>query len=399
MSPVLVTDRARKDRSRTCRSMPNIRVYNKSTIITIILLFLRSFQRKGVCNSGLKAKSPTFAYNINNNTFKVTNCDLKNKDRNMADNIEHQDKGELVANCDQLQNDEVVVTTPVESRIMSIRGKQIMIDRDLAELYGVETRVLNQAVKRNMERFPERFRFQLTKDEMNELVTNCDRFNSLKHSTFRSYAFTEQGVAMLSTVLRSETAILVSIRIMDAFVAMRRFMVTNAEVFQRLSTMEYHQLEMQQHQQETDKRIDEVFRRLDEGNAKPKQGVFYNGQIYDAYTFVSDLIKSAKRRIILIDNYVDETVLTLLDKRGNDVSAVIYTQQISRQFQLDIDRHNAQYAPIDVETFRLSHDRFLCIDDDVYHIGASIKDLGKKWFGFSKMEILTPNELVERINR
>ena len=254
----------------------------------------------------------------------------------MADNIEHQDKGEQFTNCDQLQNDEVVVTTPVESRIMSIRGNQIMIDRDLAELYGVETRVLNQAVKRNMERFPERFRFQLTKEEMNELVTNCDRFNSLKHSTVRSYAFTEQGVAMLSTVLRSETAIRVSIRIMDAFVAMRRFMVTNAEVFQRLSTM---------------------------------------------------------------DNYVDETVLTLLDKRDNNVSAIIYTQQISRQFQLDIDRHNAQYAPIDVETFRLSHDRFLCIDDDVYHIGASIKDLGKKWFGFSKMEILTPDELVERINR
>ena len=141
----------------------------------------------------------------------------------MANNIEHQDNGELVANCDQLQNDEVIVTTPVESRIMSIRGKQIMIDRDLAELYGVETRVLNQAVKRNMERFPERFRFQLTKEEMNELVTNCDRFNSLKHSTVRSYAFTEQGVAMLSTVLRSETAIRISIRIMDAFVAIRRF--------------------------------------------------------------------------------------------------------------------------------------------------------------------------------
>lgn len=183
---------------------------------------------------------------------------------------------------------------------MSIRGKQIMIDRDLADLYGVETKVLNQAVKRNMERFPERFRFQLTKEEMAELVTNCDRFNSLKHSTVRSYAFTEQGVVMLSTVIRSETAIRISIRIMDAFVTMRRFMVTNAEAFQRLSTMEYHQLEMQQHLQESDKRIE---------------------------------------------------------------------------------------------------DRFLCIDDDVYHIGASIKDLGKKWFGFSKMEILTPDELVERINR
>ena len=146
---------------------------------------------------------------------------------------------------------------------------------------------------------------------------------------------------MLSSVLRSDTAIEVNIRIMRAFVSMRHFMVNNASVFSRLETMEYHQLEMQQHQQETGKRIDEVFRRLDEGNAKPKQGVFYNGQVYDAYTFVSDLIKSAKKRIILIDNYVDETVLTLLDKRGNSVSAIIYTQQISRQFQLDIDRHNA----------------------------------------------------------
>ena len=204
---------------------------------------------------------------------------------------------------------------------------------------------------------------------------------------------------MLSSVLRSDTAIEVNIRIMRAFTSMRHFLQNNAEVLQRLSTMEYHQLEMQQHLQESDKRIEEVFRRLDKGYAKPKQGVFYNGHIYDAYTFVSDLIKSAKKRIVLIDNYVDETVLTLLDKRENDVSAVIYTQQISHQFQLDIDRHNAQYAPIDVETFRLSHDRFLCIDDDVYHIGASIKDLGKKWFGFSKMEILTPDELVERINR
>lgn len=312
----------------------------------------------------------------------------------MAEITEKTDNCELVANCDRL-----VAVDNIELLIKVIRGQQVMLDRDLATLYGVETKRLNEQVKRNMERFPERFRFQLTKEEMAELVTNCDRFNSLKHSTARSYAFTEQGVAMLSTVLRSETSIRVSIRIMDAFVAMRRFMVTNAEVFQRLSTMEYHHLEMQQHLQESDKRIEEVFRRLDEGNAKPKQGVFYNGQIYDAYTFVSDLIKSAKKRIVLIDNYVDETVLTLLDKRGEGVSAVIYTQQISRQFQLDIDRHNAQYAPVDVETFRLSHDRFLCIDEDVYHIGASIKDLGKKWFGFSKMEILTPDELVERINK
>ena len=313
---------------------------------------------------------------------------------NMTDITEKTENGELVTNRDQL-----VVVDNIEPLIKVIRGQQVMLDKDLAMLYGVEAKVLNQAVKRNVERFPNDFRFQLTKEEClrSQIVTLNEKQG--QHLKYMPYAFTEQGVAMLSSVLRSKTAIEVNIQIMRAFVSMRHFMVNNASVFSRLETIEYHQLEMQQHQQETDKRIDEVFRRLDEGNAKPKQGVFYNGQVYDAYTFVSDLIKSAKRRIILIDNYVDETVLTLLDKRGNDVFAVIYTQQISRQFQLDIDRHNAQYAPIDVETFRLSHDRFLCIDDDVYHIGASIKDLGKKWFGFSKMEILTPDELVERINR
>ena len=315
-----------------------------------------------------------------------------NMNMNMADITEKTENGELVANCDQL-----VVIDNIEPLIKVIRGQQVMLDKDLATLYGVETRVLNQTVKRNIERFPDDFRFELSREEC--LRSQIVISNGRGGNRYSTYAFTEQGVAMLSSVLRSQTAIEVNIQIMRAFVSMRHFMVNNASVFSRLETIEYHQLEMQQHQQETDKRIDEVFRRLDEGNAKPKQGVFYNGQIYDAYTFVSDLIKSAKRRIILIDNYVDETVLTLLDKRDNNVSAIIYTQQISRQFQLDIDRHNAQYAPIDVETFRLSHDRFLCIDDDVYHIGASIKDLGKKWFGFSKMEILTPDELVERINR
>ena len=318
---------------------------------------------------------------------------------NMTDITEKTENGELVTNRDQL-----VVVDNIESLIKVIRGQQVMLDKDLATLYGVETRVLNQTVKRNIERFPDDFRFELSREEC--LRSQIVISNGRGGNRYSTYAFTEQGVAMLSSVLRSQTAIEVNIQIMRAFVSMRHFMVNNASVFSRLETMEYHQLEILQHQQDTDKhieatnkRIDEVFRRLDEGNAKPKQGVFYNGQIYDAYTFVSDLIKSAKKHIILIDNYVDETVLTLLDKRGNDVSAIIYTQQISRQFQLDIDRHNAQYAPIDVETFRLSHDRFLCIDDDVYHIGASIKDLGKKWFGFSKMETLTPDELVERINR
>lgn len=297
------------------------------------------------------------------------------------------------------ERDNISFTNNIESLIKVIRGQQIILDRDLARLYQVETSQLNRQVKRNIERFPEDFMFQLTKEECSRCqigILNEGRGSNVKYSP---YAFTENGVAMLSGVLRSKTAIEVNIRIMRAFTSMRHFMANNASVFSRLETIEYHQLEMLQNQQVTDKRIDEVFRKLDEGSAKPKQGVFYNGQIYDAYTFVGDLIKSAKKRIILIDNYVDETVLTLLDKREENVPAVIYTQQISRQFQLDLDRHNAQYTPIDVEAFRLSHDRFLCIDDDVYHIGASIKDLGKKWFGFSKMEILTPDELLEKINR
>lgn len=318
-------------------------------------------------------------------------------------------KGEYVANCEQPQkkvmnSDNHEVIADIESLIKVVRGQQVMIDKDLAMLYGVETKVLNQTVKRNIERFPDDFRFELSKEEClrSQIVTSNGRGGN-RYSTF---AFTEQGVAMLSSVLRSQIAIDVNIQIMRAFVSMRHFMVNNASVFSRLETMEYHQLEILQHQQDTDKniedtnkRIDEVFRRLDEGNAKPKQGVFYNGQVYDAYTFVSDLIKSAKKRIILIGNYVDETVLTLLDKREDGVTATIYTQQINRLFRLDIERHNAQYSAIQVETFSLSHDRFLCIDNDVYHIGASIKDLGKKWFGFSKMEILSPDELVERINR
>ncbi|MCI7777432.1 MAG: ORF6N domain-containing protein [Prevotellaceae bacterium] len=314
--------------------------------------------------------------------------------RNKEDMTKTKEESELVTNSDQL-----VFADKIESLIKVIRGQQVMLDRDLATLYGVEVKRLNEQVKRNIKRFPKDFMFQLTKEECLRSQFATLNEGRGQHLKYMPYVFTENGVAMLSSVLRSDTAIEVNIRIMRAFTSMRHFLQNNAEVFQRLSTLEYHQLEMQQHFQESDKRIEEVFRRLDEGNAKPKQGVFYNGQIYDAYNFVSDLIKSAKKRIILIDNYVDETVLTLLDKREDGVSAFIYTQQINRLFQLDIDRHNAQYPPINVETFRLSHDRFLCIDDDVYHIGASIKDLGKKWFGFSRMEILTPDELVERINR
>lgn len=302
-------------------------------------------------------------------------------------------------------NQQLPVENKVESLIRVIRGQQVMLDRDLAELYGVETKRLNEQVKRNIERFPEDFMFQLTKEECSKsqiATLNEGRGHNIKKLP---YAFTENGVAMLSSVLRSKTAVEANIRIMRAFVSMRHFMVNNAAVFQRLETIEFNQLESNKvqakilaHQEVQDHRIDEIFRRLDEGMYKPKQGIFFDNQIYDAYSFVSELVKSAKQRIILIDNYVDESVLTLLDKREDTVSAIIYTQQISRQLRLDVDRHNSQYPPIEISVFRRSHDRFLCIDDTVYHVGASIKDLGKKWFAFSKMEDFKPEELVARIN-
>lgn len=303
-------------------------------------------------------------------------------------------------------NQQLPVENKVESLIRVIRGQQVMLDRDLAELYGVETRRLNEQVKRNIERFPEDFMFQLTKEEFENWKSQFATSNSIvMGARKRPYAFTEQGVAMLSGVLKSSTAVEANIRIMRAFVSMRHFMVNNAAVFQRLETIEFNQLESNKvqakilaHQEVQDHRIDEIFRRLDEGMYKPKQGIFFDNQIYDAYSFVSELVKSAKQRIILIDNYVDESVLTLLDKREDTVSAIIYTQQISRQLRLDVDRHNSQYPPIEISVFRRSHDRFLCIDDTVYHVGASIKDLGKKWFAFSKMEDFKPEELVAKIN-
>lgn len=303
-------------------------------------------------------------------------------------------------------NQQLPVENKVESLIRVIRGQQVMLDRDLAELYGVETKRLNEQVKRNIERFPEDFMFQLTKEEFENWKSQFATSNSIvMGARKRPYAFTEQGVAMLSGVLKSSTAVEANIRIMRAFVSMRHFMVNNAAIFQRLETIEFNQLESNKvqakilaHQEVQDHRIDEIFRRLDEGMYKPKQGIFFDNQIYDAYSFVSELVKSAKQRIILIDNYVDESVLTLLDKREDTVSAIIYTQQISRQLRLDVDRHNSQYPPIEISVFRRSHDRFLCIDDTVYHVGASIKDLGKKWFAFSKMEDFKPEELVAKIN-
>jgi hypothetical protein len=273
----------------------------------------------------------------------------------------------------------------IEERIFHFRNTQVMIDRDLAEFYGVETKKLNQQVKRNIERFPEEFRFQLNSDEKNELVTNCDRFESLKHSSSNPYAFTEQGVAMLSAVLRSETSVKVSIQIINAFVGMRRFLLQNAEIFQRIEHIEINQKE---YKLDSDKKFDKIFKALDKGALPPRQGIFYNGQIFDAYTLISDIIRTAKKSIIIIDNYADDTVLQMLTKRLKAVKAVIYTQIISKTLAQDLNKHNSQYEPVEIKELKSSHDRFMIIDNNVvYHFGASLKDAGKKWFAFSKLDI------------
>ena len=269
----------------------------------------------------------------------------------------------------------------IQKMIYTIRGMQVMLDSDLAELYGVQTKVFNQAVKRNIERFPAKFRFQLTQKEYEEVLkSQIVTSNRRGGRRYLPYAFSEQGVAMLSAVLRSETAVKVSIRIMEAFVVMRRFMQTNAQIFQRLDTLEIKQIE-------TDKKIDRVLSAIEMKKIEPKQGIFFNGQIFDAYSFISDLVRNANKSILLIDNYIDDTVLNLFSKKKENVKVMILTAKLTNTLKLDAQKFNTQYPPLKIKKFGLSHDRFLIIDDnEVYHFGASLKDLGKKWFAFSKMD-------------
>jgi len=284
-----------------------------------------------------------------------------------------------------MNGNELIKVDDIRSRIFTIRGVQVMLDIDLAELYCVETKVLNQAVKRNKNRFPERFMFMMSDEEKKELVTNCDRLRRLKHSSSNPYAFTEQGVAMLSAVLKSDTAVDISIKIMDAFVSMRHFIAENLKVFQRFDIIEKKQIG---YQLESDKKFDIIFKAMENNQLSPKQGVLFDGQVFDAHKLVSDIIRSAEKSIILIDNYVDDTVLTLFSKRKQGVMLKILTKNLSKQLLLDIQKFNEQCPPAEIKEFNHSHDRFLIIDDcDLYHFGASLKDLGKKWFGFSKMDV------------
>ena len=279
----------------------------------------------------------------------------------------------------------------IEGMIHEVRGAQIIIDRDLAKLYGVETKALNQAVKRNIERFPEDFMFRLTKDEClrSQIVTlNTGQGEHLK---YMPYAFTENGVAMLSGVLKSETAVAVNIRIMRTFTTLRKTVIHHEDLAVRVEALEFNQLKLSRNQalQESsfEQKINDIMNLLEHKSTIPVEGIFYDGQIFDAYVFATDLIRSARTRLVLIDNYVDESVLLMLSKRSEGVSAEIRTGRLPQQLQLDLEKHNSQYAPISLVQFHNIHDRFLIVDDTVFHLGASLKDLGKKLFAFSKMSL------------
>ena len=275
--------------------------------------------------------------------------------------------------------------------IFTVRGVQVMVDWDLAALYGVETRVMNQSVKRNEDRFPERFRFRLSQSEMDELITNCDKSGRLKHYPGLPYVFTEQGIAMLASVLRSATAVSVSVKIMDAFVEMRRTLAALVPVTQMLKDLQQKQL---LDQAKNEERFAQIFTEL--GKLEfPVQGVFYDGQLWDARALVLKLVAGAKRSLILIDNWATAETLDLFTKKRKGVRLTIFTSEHYDKKHVphhkispaDVATFNAQYPKLAVRYNETFHDRFLIVDDkDIYLIGASLKDLGRKCFAFTKLD-------------
>lgn len=288
---------------------------------------------------------------------------------------------------------ENLVNISLECRIRTIRGIQIILDSDLAELYGVETRALNQAVARNIQRFPEEFRFQLTEEELSILKSQIV-ISSWGGNRKLPYAFTEQGVAMLSALLRSPEAIKTSVSIMKAFVAMRRFLVANAAIFQRLETVELKQLV-------ADQKINEILDRLDDGSLKPKLGIFFDGQMFDANVLVEQLISRAQKRIVLIDDYVTAEILQRFYRCAPGAAVDCYVKERFKTAALDrifadfSKEYPSQHCQLHISD--KSHDRWLIVDEAIYHFGASIKDLGKRWFSVDKHTEYSARELLSRL--
>lgn len=292
-----------------------------------------------------------------------------------------------------MSKDLIISQKEIENRIFLVRGVQVMLDNDLAKIYQVETRALNQAIKRNIERFPNDFMFQLTQSEWENLKSHF--VTSSQHGGRRTlpFAFTEQGVAGLSGVLKSETAVKMHVAIMRAFVRMRKITNENIWLIRRLEGVERKQIE-------TDQKIEQVFKALDSKDNIPTQGVFFEGEIFDAYELASKIIRSAKESIILIDNYIDESSLTHLAKKAKTVKVFLLTKTITKQLTLDVKKANEQYGNFELKSFSTSHDRFLIIDrKELYHIGASLKDLGKKLFAFSKLDESILKMMLEQIKK
>jgi hypothetical protein len=271
----------------------------------------------------------------------------------------------------------------IKSRIFNIRGLQVMLDSDLARFYETETKYINRAVQRNIDRFPDFFCFKLSEEEWADLrCQNGTLYIESKRGAHRKYlplVFTEPGVAMLSAVLKSPTAIAVSISIIQSFIALRKLNADWERMRQRIDWVENRQLI-------TDEKVNKLLRAMEKGNPA-KSGIFFNNQIFDAYVFSSELIASAKKSIVLLDNYIDEKTLLQLSKRNPKVSCVVYTEKVTDQLRLDLEKHNTQYPPIEIRVKKHFHDRFLIIDEkELYHLGASLKDLGKRWFAFSRMD-------------
>ena len=270
----------------------------------------------------------------------------------------------------------------IKNLIYTIRGKQVMMDSDVANIYHCETKYVNRVVKRNIERFPEEFCFQLNENEFEVLRCQFVTLNENgrgQHRKYLPYVFTEQGIAMLSALLKSDVAVSVSVNIMKAFIEMRKFLMLNGQVFERLTSVEHKLLEH-------DKKFDEVFNQLQlEENIK--QRIFFDGQIYDAYSIIIDIIKKANNKILIIDNYIDDSVLKMFTKKKNNVEVIILTSNKSNIQNIDIQKFNKEYPILKIAKTNKFHDRFIVIDnEEMYHLGASIKDVGKKCFGINKIE-------------
>lgn len=288
---------------------------------------------------------------------------------------------ELVAK--ETKSETAINEATIKNLIYVIRGHQVMLDSDLAMLYQVETKVFNQAVKRNMERFPKEFCFKITQDEYNSLRSQIVTSKGKGGRRYLPFVFTEQGIAMLSAVLRSDVAIQVSISIMKTFVEMRRFMVNNSLVLNRINEIEVKHLI---YQKDTDEKFDKIFTYISE-HEEVSQKIFFEGQIYDAFSLLTELIAKAKKEIVLIDNYVDVGTLNILAKKQENVKVQIYTVKRTRLSTKDINNFNQQYPSLDVDYTEEFHDRFLVIDEALaYHIGASLKDAGKKCFAINRIE-------------